>query len=291
MTSKVSIELLPLGKQLEVEKGAPLKDLLFPFHVEFPCGGLGRCKGCRVRVLKGKAPIGPNDKALLSSDSLNEGWRLACCMRAHDALQLEIAQWESRILEDDCSFAFTPEEGLGLAVDIVTTTVVAQLLDLKTGNVLAVRSALNLQAKYGSDIMSRIHAAIHQAMESDLTSIIRDQVGHLISQLMDNRSAPAKTSSSSLSRVVLVGNTVMHHLFCGIPIKALAEHPFETSEGSHRVFMNGDLGWGGLEAESKVHFLPCMGSFVGSDLLAGAIAQKIHLSKEPCLLVDLGTNG
>lgn len=291
MTSKVSIELLPLGKKIEVEKGAAIKDLLFPYDVEFPCGGLGRCKGCRVRVLKGKALIGPDDEALLSSESLKQGWRLACCMRAHDSLQLEIAQWESNILGDDRSFTFTPEEGLGVAVDIGTTTVVAQLLDLTTGKVLAVRSALNLQAKHGSDIMSRIHAAIHQGMESELTNIIRKQVGHLVSQLMDSFSSSSKKSCAKLSRVVLVGNTVMHHLFCGIPIEVLAEHPFETTKGNQRTFKTGGLGWDQLDTESKVHFLPCMGSFVGSDLLAGAIAQNIHLSKEPCLLVDLGTNG
>lgn len=289
--SKVSIELLPQGNQIDVKKKVPLKDSLFPFNVEFPCGGQGRCQGCRVRVLKGQAPIEPEDKILLSTKSLKEGWRLACCMRAHDSLQLEVAQWKSPILEDDRSFAFTPASGLGVAVDIGTTTIVAQLLDLKTGNVLAVRSGLNLQAKHGSDIMSRIHAAVYQGMQSELREILRKQVGDMVSGLMKSISSPEEHASSKLTLGVLVGNTVMHHLFCGISLEPLSEHPFESNDGTHYEFHSSDLGWKDLNPECTFHFLPCMGSFVGSDLLAGVIGQKIHLSKEPYLLVDLGTNG
>jgi len=291
MPPKVSIELLPLGRCVEVEKGTPLRDLLFPFHVEFPCGGQGRCKGCRVRVLKGNVPVTTEDKVLLSSNSLNKGWRLACCMRALDDLQLEIGQWDSHILEDDQTLNFTPEEGLGVAVDVGTTTIVAQVLDLSTGNVLGVHSALNLQAKHGSDIMTRIHAAVHQGMQADLTHIVRNQIGDMIAQVMRRVSATKDHASSELTRGILVGNTVMHHLFCGILLEPLAEHPFETTEGTHRIFRSNEIGWFDLNATCDFHFLPCMGSFVGSDLLAGAIGQKIHLSNEPCLLVDLGTNG
>ena len=74
-------------------------------------------------------------------------------------MKIELAQWEAAILTDDSVFAFTPQEGLGVAVDLGTTTIVAQLLDLQTGHVLAVRTALNAQARHGADIMSRVEFA------------------------------------------------------------------------------------------------------------------------------------
>ena len=73
-----------------------------------------------------------------------------------DDLTLELAQWEAQILADTSRFAFTPREGFGVAIDVGTTTLVAQLLDLSRGEVLAVRTALNPQARFGADIMSRV---------------------------------------------------------------------------------------------------------------------------------------
>ena len=51
------LKLLPAGLVIEAPSGASLQDVLFAHGVEFPCGGKGRCRGCRVRVLKGVAPI------------------------------------------------------------------------------------------------------------------------------------------------------------------------------------------------------------------------------------------
>ena len=54
----ITIRLEPLGTQVQTEPGAPLRDLLLPFGVEFPCGGRGRCRRCRVRVLEGAVDPG-----------------------------------------------------------------------------------------------------------------------------------------------------------------------------------------------------------------------------------------
>jgi ferredoxin len=66
MSDFVSIELLPLGQTLRVERGTPLQDLLFSHGVEFPCGGRGRCKGCKIKVLAGSLPPTTEDHARLS---------------------------------------------------------------------------------------------------------------------------------------------------------------------------------------------------------------------------------
>lgn len=137
-----TLKLSPVGLALDVPAGAALRDILFAHGVEFPCGGHGRCKGCRVKVLRGQLPVSGEEMRLLTSAELADGWRLSCRHTVNGDLELELAQWEMPILMDESSFKFTPGEGLGLAIDLGTTTIAAQLLDLSTGRVLAVKSAL-----------------------------------------------------------------------------------------------------------------------------------------------------
>jgi len=309
------LDLTPAGLHLDVAPGTPLQEMLFAHGVEFPCGGRGRCRGCRVRVLGGSLPVTGEEERLLTPPELADGWRLACRHEIAGDLRLELAQWEMPVLGDASSFAFTPREGLGVAVDLGTTTLVAQLVDLQTGDVLAVRSALNAQARHGADVMSRIEFAV-QGGQGELTKLIRDQIGGLIGQLLESGQAGASQSMDSqqthgrdahvprsfkeldapgrsdrpFARVALVGNTVMHHLFCGLSVAPLARHPFESSRLDRCRFAPGELGWKLPEA-TVVEFLPCLGGFVGSDILAGIVATGLHESAELTALIDLGTNG
>jgi uncharacterized 2Fe-2S/4Fe-4S cluster protein (DUF4445 family) len=286
MSDFVQIELQPLGETFAVERGTPLQDVLFAHGVEFPCGGRARCKGCRVRVVRGSLPITPEQEQLLTPEELAAGWRLACCASAEGNLTLELGQWEAAILADNSVFAFTPQEGLGVAIDIGTTTLVAQLLDLRNAHVLAVRTALNAQARHGADIMSRVGFALTRPGRELLTALIRRQVGRLLQELI----AAARASDARLDGIAVVGNTVMHHLFCGLDVSPLSHYPFEPEQAGLQVFRASDLGWK-LPGDPTVRFLPCLGSFVGSDILAGVLATKLDESDELVGLVDLGTNG
>ena len=275
MSGNVRIALRPLGASFEVARGAPLQEVLFPYGVEFPCGGRARCKGCRVRVLEGDLPVTPEQERMLSRAEIDAGWRLACHCRAEADLTLELAQWEAAILSDESPFSFTPRAGLGVAIDVGTTTIVAQLLDLRTADVLAVTTALNGQAKHGADVMSRVGFAVNERKQDVLTGLIREQTGSMIRHLIHRSGADA----ASLTDVVLVGNTVMHHLFCGIGLEPLAHVPFEPSYD------------GLVEVDAATRFLPCLGGFVGSDILAGILATRMHERTELAVLMDLGTNG
>ena len=189
------------------------------------------------------------------------------------------------ILSDDSVFAFTPQAGLGAAVDLGTTTLVAQLLDLQTGHVLGVRMALNTQARYGADIMSRIEFAL-SGNQGLLGEAIRKQIGGMIAELL----AGAAADANELRRIVIVGNTVMHHLFCGLDVTPLSHEPFEPEDIGLQVCCADELGWR-FARNSTVHFLPCLGGFVGSDLLAGVLATRLHERESLAALIDLGTNG
>ena len=70
MSEFVHLELLPLGKVLRVKRGTPLPDVLFAHGVEFPCGGRGLCKGCKIKVLAGNLPITVEDQQKLSGAEL-----------------------------------------------------------------------------------------------------------------------------------------------------------------------------------------------------------------------------
>lgn len=307
------LKLTPANLELEVAPGVPLQDVLFAQGVEFPCGGKGRCKGCCVKVLHGALPASNEEKYLLTIDELAVGWRLSCRHSVTTDLELELAQWEMAVLSDHSTFPFKPRDGLGIAIDLGTTTIAAQLVDLQTGGVLAVRTAVNSQARHGADVMSRIEFA-RRGGQAELQQLVRSQLGVMVTQLLDaacsqasgrKRSplhAVARASSrdkgktsrpafqEQLRRVSLVGNTVMHHLFCGVSVEPLAGHPFEPKQPGRFQFSPRELSWD-LSPKTIVEFLPCLGGFVGSDVLAGIAATNLGESRDLTALLDLGTNG
>lgn len=283
---KYCILLQPTEVELTAPAGTALRDLLFEQGVEFPCGGRGRCRGCRVRVHAGSAEVNDAQREKLSDEELESGWRLACQCSLKDNLVVELRQWDAAILADDSPFTFAPRPGLGVAVDLGTTTLVAQLVDLRSGRVLAVRTALNAQARHGADVMSRVEYALADGNLPALTQLIRRQIASLIDQLI----FASKTARMEIRDVALVGNTVMHHLFCGLDVEPLSHYPFESAANGLRIFRPNDLGWN-LDPNATIRFLPCLGGFVGSDVLAGILATRLGEREEMGALVDLGTNG
>ena len=156
------------------------------------------------------------DRSLFSGESLQSGWRLACQARAEMPLVLECGQWHMDVLTDNSGLSGAGKSGLGIAIDLGTTTLAAQMIDMATGSVLAVQTDLNPQASFGSDVMSRIRAALHGA---DLTTVVRLALRQMITKLAGGR-------EGEIAEVVLVGNTVMHHLFAGLDVEPLSHTPF-----------------------------------------------------------------
>jgi len=283
--NNVAVQLQPLGKTLAVESGTVLQDVLFPLGVEFPCGGRGVCQGCKVRVLDGSLTPCEREREVLTPEQLDDGWRLSCQARVEADVTLDLAQWEVEILADETYFHFEPHDGYGIAIDIGTTTLVAQLLSLSTAQVVSVRSALNPQAQHGGDIMSRIDFSVNGEGQKKLRELIRGELGGLVDELVEE----AGVARDEIHRCVIVGNTVMHHLFCGYSVEPLSRYPFESPDLGHHVTDTAELGWSNLDMQ--VEFLACMGGFIGSDVLAGVLATELHESEDIEALVDLGTNG
>ena len=276
----VRIRLEPWSVEIEVPGGAPLMPFLSANGVEFPCGGTGVCGGCGVRLLAGALPVSSEDKAWFTPDEIASGWRLACQARAEEPLVLECGQGRMDVLTDDTLLSGQGRRGVGIAIDLGTTTIAAQMIDLASGRVLGVCTALNPQMQAGADVMSRIRAVL---IGADLTTMVRAELGTMVSKLAAGR-------EQEVCEVLIVGNTVMHHLFCGLDVEPLAGAPFVTPHLEARYSKPADLGWP-LPGSCTIRFAACVGSFVGADTLAGIVATGIAEGEELAALIDLGTNG
>ncbi len=285
MQKTYTIRLEPAGKVLETNKGTALSEIVHEYGVEFPCGGKGTCGGCRVKVLDGHIPLTDEHKAALEKNGLSDEWRLACLSYVEDDLVLEIAQWESIILADNTTFDFKPGKGYGIAIDLGTTTIVSQLIDLENANVLNVHTGTNPQSRYGADIMSRIEFSVSGKENLDLlTQLVRDTIQHHIEELLKDE------QEKEVKDIVIVGNTVMHHLFGNKEMQPLALYPFETNDGGV-LYIKPDEISNALPLSCRIRFLPIIGSFVGSDILAGILSSGIYKSEKTAILIDMGTNG
>ena len=279
---KHRILLQPLGKTLIVNDQTPLIDVLHEYGIEFPCGGKGTCGKCKVKLLAGEIKTSDIHNQKLALLGLNAEWRLACYSTCTSDITLEIDQYNHLILADESDFEYSPQTGFGVAVDLGTTTLVAQLIDLTTAKVLAVETMLNPQVKFGADLISRIQACIDGNAE-ELKRLIRFNIGAMIELLLLKQKV-------EIQKIVLVGNTAMHHIFSGFDVSPLSQYPFDTPHLHATTFTTSELDWN-FEVLSEITFYPSIGSFVGSDILAGIAATGMHNNDAYCALIDLGTNG
>jgi uncharacterized 2Fe-2S/4Fe-4S cluster protein (DUF4445 family) len=259
--------------KLELHPRVPqtLADQLFQAGVEFPCGGETACGGCKVRVSEGEVPVTAAMRDALSEQEIRDGWRLACCASASERVVIEVAQWSLGVLTDNAAVPVEPRPGLGAAIDLGTTTLVVQVVDLASGEVQRVETALNPQARFGADVMSRLQYDLRQP--GQLGRLIREELGRML-------------GGEPLREVLVAGNTAMHHLLCGLDVEPLTRAPFVSPTLGGYRFADWELGWPG-----PAEFLPCLGGFVGSDLLCGIVATHLDEQTQPRALFDIGTNG
>ena len=276
------IKLHPLDKELIVNEDTPLIDVLHGYGLEFPCAGKGTCGNCKVKLLSGNIEVSDKHKQKLERLGLDSNWRLACMSSCTDNTMLQVDQFAHIILADETKFEFSAQEGFGVAVDLGTTTLVAQLIDLSTGEVLAVETMLNPQVKFGADLISRVQAGL-DGNAKKMTRMIRKSIGLMIELML-------KKQNVELEKVVLVGNSAMQLIFADCDVSPLSAYPFHVDDLNEKLFDTTELAWN-FNTKKNVEFYPSIGSFVGSDILAGIVATDLHQKEKYTALVDLGTNG
>ena len=175
----------------------------------------------------------------------------------------------------------------GLAIDVGTTSVVTTLVELESGEQLASVSSLNPQTVFGGDLMSRI--AFAQFNPGNLRKLHTRIVGLLnqhIAQICRDSGVLAKW----IYKVVVVGNTCMHHILLGIDPSHVGLAPYAPVM-RHAVTLSARELFLKIAPEARVCFLPLVAGFVGADAVGVALATRIYDSAEIRIAVDIGTNG
>ncbi|MCL5734235.1 MAG: ASKHA domain-containing protein [Actinobacteria bacterium] len=173
---------------------------------------------------------------------------------------------------------------LGLAVDLGTTSIAAYLTDLETGEALAAKGMMNPQIAYGEDVISRISYAIDHDGEP-LRQIVVEGINKLIGELC---SAPG-LAADGIAEVVLVGNTAMHHLLLGLPVRQLLLAPYVAAVTGSLYTKCRDVGVL-VSSGASIYTMPNIGSFVGADHVAMLLASELNDSRVTALGIDIGTN-
>jgi len=174
----------------------------------------------------------------------------------------------------------TDKTPFGLAVDLGTTKIAAYLIDLENGNTLAAEGIENPQIPCGEDVITRISYAMEHG-EIKLQQAVIEGLNQLIAKLCP---APER-----IVEITLVGNTVMHHLFLGLPVKQLGVAPYLPAvQGSLDVKAR-DIGLNTAPG-AYVHLLPNVAGFIGADHTAMILATGIYKTDQTVLGLDIGTN-
>jgi len=181
----------------------------------------------------------------------------------------------------------TTTYNFGIAIDIGTTTLVVELVDLNTGKTIDNSAAMNSQVKFGADVVSRIsYAFLSQENLEELRNSILKTLNKMITQLLQrNRIDPGY-----VYEIVAAGNTSMNHLLLGMPVKTLAMAPYNSVFTFLPELPSQDLGFK-INKWGKVYIAPNIKSFVGGDISSGLIASDLENKKGNYLFIDLGTNG
>ena len=181
----------------------------------------------------------------------------------------------------------TTPDCFGVAFDIGSTTLVGTLVNLTTGEDVAVEACVNPQTSFGDDVVARI-----QKCRSEPAGLAQLHAAVLegVNKLIDDLTLKTRCSPDHIYEVVFAGNTTMQQILCGITPSALGEMPFmpafrEALEGEATPLRLH------IHPRAKLYVFPQIGGFVGGDTTAGILATRLDQAIGPTLLVDIGTNG
>ena len=178
------------------------------------------------------------------------------------------------------------EDIYGLAVDLGSTTIAAQLCNLITGEVVATADTMNPQIRFGEDLMSRVsYVMMNEGGDVAMTEVVREA----FNQLAKRAAKSAKIQLEDILDMTVVANPIMHHLFLGIDPTPLGTAPFTLTTDQTQVIRASDIGIH-LHPEARVCTLPCIAGHIGADTAGVILSERPDLAEEYVLLVDVGTN-
>lgn len=256
---RYTVTFMPRQQAVSVPEGTTLlqAQILSGLRPDAPCGGKGLCGKCRVLVNGAEVP--------------------ACQTIVDRDVTVTLTETSSAKILARSIPAETKADGTdlyALAFDIGTTTVVAYLLDGKTGVQLAQSSAMNPQQQYGADVISRIQEVLDHG-GSAMSGCIRDTMVTLCREACRQ----AGITPEKITAAAIAGNTAMHHLLLNIDPKPLVTPPYMPAVSK------------AMELPGDVRVLPNIAGFVGGDTVGCMVCTRFDEREALTLLIDIGTNG
>jgi uncharacterized 2Fe-2S/4Fe-4S cluster protein (DUF4445 family) len=306
------------GRRCALEQGRTIFDLADKLSVPVPtsCGRKGVCHECVVEIKRGAEALGPRTDA---EDFLRDNFRLACqtvitrpdcdveftllerrpkilTTAAASASQLDpiVQRVGDQVLYDGKVIDEFRGHLYGAAIDVGTTTIVIELVDLETGKTVYVASLENPQRFGGSDIMHRIsydagpycgelHKSVIRSLNRELKEMCK-QLGIVRHEIYE---------------VVVVGNSTMRDLFFNLDVQTIGQRPYKSAtEHEYRAGRRATtslveracrLGiW--THPQARIYGGPLIASHVGADTAADLLAIDVDSQQQVILLIDIGTN-
>ncbi len=182
----------------------------------------------------------------------------------------------------ECDFDYS------VVLDIGTTTVWGQLLDLNRGVTLAQASDYNQQVSFGEDVITRIVQSQKPGGRRRLQQAIVDTINGIVGKLVERTGIDPEM----ISHMTAAGNTTMTCLLLGIDPKYLRMAPYVPPADFIPAVRAVNLG-GGIKVGRHVHLytFPSVSSYVGGDIVAGIVGSGVFETEKITLYIDIGTNG
>ncbi|MBU3145048.1 ASKHA domain-containing protein [Clostridium sp. CF012] len=320
----VKVNFGTFDKSVTVEEGTTILEAarLLGIIIESPCNAVGVCGKCKVKVTSGNLEdVIQNGKHHLSERERAQGFVLACGAKVMADVNIEVASKHlnetlqilnhgesfdieldsyinKKYKDDGKTYVYagekiigeevgdTTELNYGIVVDIGTTTLVATLVNINTGQELNSISALNPQSIYAQDVLSRIKFA---SDESGLNTMYSEITKELNSMIQKNIEATG-IDKKNIYEVIFSGNTCMIHLAANVNPYSLGKYPYtpllrggtNLSAKEHKL---------NIASSGLIYLPPIISSYVGPDITSGILATRLQDRKGTTLFVDIGTNG
>lgn len=179
----------------------------------------------------------------------------------------------------------TTAHNYALAVDIGTTTIYGQLIDLFSGKTLAEYGDFNGQISYGEDVISRMVFAEKPGGIEKLSAVVIETINKVIKKIISR----AKIDSDEISTITLAGNTTMTQLLLQVDTRSIRRSPYVPTAAIYPPIKAAEIGLA-LDDHVTALVYPQVSSYVGGDIVAGVMGSGMYLSDKITLYMDIGTN-
>lgn len=244
------------------------------------CNGKHQCGQCKVKVLNRQIEINEKEKTLLTKEEVEEGIRLAC-FHEYQNDEVVVCQQNMDILEEiqsSLNEQYHYSEGIGLIVDIGTTTIVMKWIDRSNGQCVESSSFVNPQVSFGGDVISRIH------YQNEHNNTLLHDI------LIESIETELLQKNKEVNQIVICGNTTMIHFLLGEDVKSLGEAPFIVPK-KEMQFISSQTIFKNYPYDCLLITFPHISAYVGGDIVAGILTTQMDKKEEKTLFIDLGTNG